>query len=246
MPRRRKSDRTGAVIGTAMAIVGGAAIAAALLIPRRAHAAGMAAGEPVLSIDGLEVLRSGSILYWTNGDLSIDYDGAPNAYAPAGFGTPLDKLANAGHPGNWWGIATGADGQPLIQGPGEPYPGYYISTTSLAWPGQARTARYVDSTAISFLALPRVFTTLGARLGDLALVESPKTGRRRFAIWADVGPQGKLGEGSAKLVKELGVESSALRRSGINVSIFLGSGDGQPHAEEEIQRRGAELVRRFS
>ena len=37
--------------------------------------------------------------------LRIDADGAPNAYGPAGT-EPLDALANAGHPGNWWGIVT--------------------------------------------------------------------------------------------------------------------------------------------
>lgn len=199
--------------------------------------------QPVLTLDGIPVFRSVDVLYWRDGDLSIDYDGAPNAYAPPGVGSPLDKLANAGSPGKWWGIATDSAGQPIVQGAADPYPGYYVSTTSLAWPGEKGTRRYVDSTTISFLALPVVFRDqLGAKLGDLALVESTRTGRRRWAIWADVGPRGKLGEGSLQLARELGIEASALRRDGVNVTLYPGSGDGHPHTEEEIQQRGAQLL----
>ena len=203
--------------------------------------AGSPERRPVLEIDGLKVYQYGSQLTWTDGDMSIDYDGAPNAYAPAGFGAPLDRLANAGAPGKWWGIVTDERGQPLVQGPGEPYPGYYISTTSLTWPGKTRTEKYVDSTSISFVALPSVFKDLGARLGDLVLVEAPLTGRRRWAIWADVGPSKKLGEGSIKLARELGIEASSSRRRGITFTLFLRSGDGRPHPEDEIQRRGDAL-----
>lgn len=200
-------------------------------------------GAPVLQLDGINVYRRGNILYWRDGDLSLDYDGAPNAYAPDGHGTPLDKLANAGKPGNWWGIATDDVGQPLVQGPGEPYPGYYISTTALSWPGQSRTSKYVDSTQISFLSLPPAFKDLGARLGDLALVSSSQTGASRWALWADVGPRKKLGEGSQQLARALGVLSSAaLRKSGIDVSLYAGSGDGRPHTEDEIQALGQQIA----
>ena len=198
--------------------------------------------RPVLQLDGLSVFRTGRVLYWRDGDLSIDYDGAPNTYAPAGVGAPLDKLANAGSAGKWWGIATDAQGAPIVQGPSDPFPGYYVSTTALAWPGRTGTAKYVDSTQISYLALPPVFRDLGAQLGDLALVESTKTGRRVWAIWADVGPRKKLGEGSIQLARALGVEGSALRQDGINVALYTGSGDGKPHTEAELQRMGAQLL----
>lgn len=203
--------------------------------------AGTGGSSPILSLDGLNVYRRGRVLYWTNGDLSLDYDGAPNAYAPAGVGSPLDSLGNAGRPGQWWGIATDELGEPLIQKPSEPYPGYYISTTALVWPGRERTARYVDSTQISYLSLPPVFKELGAKLGDLAWVRSQQTGRTRWAIWADIGPRAKLGEGSQQLASALGVLSSPLRRSGIDVALVAGSGDGRPLTEDEIQSRGFSL-----
>jgi hypothetical protein len=249
MARKRGAPKSGlqTALGITFGAVGVGLVGAALLAGRRAQAATTlkpveSGAEVALTIDGLTVYRSGSILWWKNGDLSLDYDGAPNAYAPPGFGHPLDHLANAGRPGAWAGIDTDGphgSGQPLVQGPGEPFPGYYISTTALHWPHQKRTDQHVDSRQISYIALPPVFLReLGARLGDLALVESTQTGRKRWAIFADVGPTKKLGEGSLQLARSLGVEASALRRTGINVSLYVGSGDGQPHPEEEIQRRG--------
>lgn len=211
------------------------------MLPRPPDGTG-GASQPIARIDGINVYRRGRVLYYRDGDFSLDYDGAPNAYAPSGVGAPLDALANAGRPGNWWALLTDERGEPLTQGEGEPYPGYYISTTALVWPGRSRTERYVDSTRISYIALPPVFRTVGARLGDLALVTSQKTGRSRWAIWADIGPKQKLGEGSAQLARELGLESSALRRSGIDLALVTGSGEGRPFDEDEIQARGQALA----
>src|SRR4051794_11780091 len=61
-------------------------------------------------------------------DGDIDADGAYRAYHRES-GRGLDLLAYAGHPGNWWGIVTHnlrPDGQPIVQGPTDPAPGYYI------------------------------------------------------------------------------------------------------------------------
>jgi hypothetical protein len=71
-------------------------------------------------------------LYWTC-PLAVDADGSPHAYhpptptAPSGSPPGLDYLANAGSPGNWWGIACGSSGDPYIQkstdiAPGSPVP----------------------------------------------------------------------------------------------------------------------------
>jgi len=62
--------------------------------------------------------------------MSIDADGAPNAYHPDDTG--LDELANAGSPTDWNGVITDREGNPLIQEERDPFPGYYISCTSLA------------------------------------------------------------------------------------------------------------------
>ena len=87
----------------------------------------------------------------------------------------LDLLEHAGKPGDWQGIALAADGQPLIQGPRDPFPGYYISQTSLFDPGKPSTDpnRYVDATKIPYIVLSKeeeLKQRGGARLGDFVVV----------------------------------------------------------------------------
>lgn len=187
------------------------------------------AGKTVsLGADGSLSFRSG---------LAIDADGAPNAYGPGGLG--LDYLANAGSPGHWWGVAVGPDGEPYVQGPDDPFPGYYVSTTSLEDPDFAESdpRRYVDSTKIHFLALPpSLFGDGGVRMGDVAAVEYE--GRVVFAIVADQGPAGKLGEGSIALAEALGIDSNAkhggLDTPGLHVVLFPGTGTGRPMTQAQI------------
>ena len=177
--------------------------------------------------------------------MAIDADGAPTAY----HGAPdqslgLDNLANAGHPGNWWGIVTDdgtAKGNPVVQGDGDPAPGFYVSSTSLADPSVDRTdpLRYVDSTSIPFIVLPRqAVITLGARLGDFALVRDLKTGFTSAAVFADGGPAGKLGEGSIALADAIGIPSSP-RTGGtssrhIAYLVFAGSRGGFPQSSDDL------------
>ena len=158
--------------------------------------------------------------------MSTDYDGAPTAYHPNGRAAgALDSVASAGtqgngKPSNWWGIVTTngrKDGTPYIQQAGrperDPNPGFYVSPTSLADPHFERTdtRRYVDATKVPYIALPaeaqdRGKTPVrgGAKLGDLAAVVNLKNGRIAYAIFADSGPRGKIGEGSAALGNALG------------------------------------------
>ena len=70
------------------------------------------------------------------GEFTIDCDGCPMAYGPDGcLPEPYDYLANAGYPGNWWGIVTDEYGNPYEQKESDPrerapYPGLYVSTTA--------------------------------------------------------------------------------------------------------------------
>jgi hypothetical protein len=95
-----------------------------------------------------------TFLAWENG-LRIDVDGAPNAYGPNNTG--LDYTANAGKAGNWYGVVTDKDGDPYIQGPEDPYPGDYISATSLQDHTKAvdDPTRYVDARTVPYLAIPK-------------------------------------------------------------------------------------------
>lgn len=162
--------------------------------------------------------------YRTN--MMTDYDGSPRAYHPANRhdkkrnpnGKALDWTANAGKPGNWWGIVTDngkKDGKPVVQGPNDPAPGFYVSPTSLGDHTKAAKdpRRYVDASTVPFIVLPRKAQHAkdrpnGAALGDFASVINLKNGKVVHAIFADSGPGEKLGEGSAALADALGKTNS--------------------------------------
>jgi hypothetical protein len=190
-------------------------------------------GEPVREVP---IWRLGdSTPYFFAAGMTIDADGSPNAYNPENTG--LDDIANAGQPGHWDGVLQDRDGDPLMQGPDDPFPGYYISCTSLA----DRTkrpldpTRFVDASKIPYVVLPQeVAFESGTRLGDFAVVMNLRTGAWSFAIFADVGT---FGEGSIALADNLGIRSDARRGGtwgGVFYLVFPGSGDGQPRSVEEM------------
>lgn len=175
--------------------------------------------------------------------LLIDADGAPNAYNPDDTG--LDELANAGSPKNWNGIVTDSRGNPLIQQEGDPFPGYYVSCTSLTEKNKQLSdpARYVDATKIPYIALPEVIAERGgAKLGDFAFVVNLRNGKSSFAIYADIGT---LGEGSVALAESLGISSNARRggeSDGVLYVVFPSSGNMNPRSTDEIQGKGERLL----
>jgi hypothetical protein len=175
--------------------------------------------------------------------MTIDADGAPNAYNPGDTG--LDELANAGSPGHWNGIVTDRDGKPLIQQVGDPFPGYYISCTSLSDSTKKFTdpTGYVDASKIPYVALPQdVADHAGLRLGDLAVVMNLRNGKSSFAIYADIGT---LGEGSVALAEDLGIRSDARsggEHRGILYLLFSGSGNLRPRTIGEIRSEGEKLL----
>jgi hypothetical protein len=178
--------------------------------------------------------------------MTIDADGAPNAYHPDNIG--LDDLLNAGTPEHWDGIMTNGEGQPIVQGSNDPFPGYYVSCTSLSDRTKAASdpTRYVDATKIPYVVLPHwVADQGGARLGDFAYVVNLANGKSSYAIFADVGT---LGEGSVALANNLGIWSDAReggRRGGILYLVFPGSGNRQPRTVDEIQGETEKLVQRW-
>jgi peptidoglycan hydrolase-like protein with peptidoglycan-binding domain len=178
------------------------------------------------------------------GGMTVDADGSPRAYNAQNTG--LDALGNAGKPGNWWGLATDSHGKPVVQGPNDPAPGNYVSTTALE---DARFAssdprRYVDSEKVPFIAMPPQLKDEGVKLGDLVAVRNERTGKTVFAIVADVGPKDHLGEGSIKLAQELGINADARRggaTGGVSYVAFPGSKKTGVNTFETIQAEGARL-----
>jgi hypothetical protein len=170
----------------------------------------------------------GGILFTAG--MTIDADGAPNAYAPHNRG--LDLTANARGAQGWVALVTNKNGRPVIQKSG-PYRGYYVSTTSLEHDNirdRRNPKRYIDARTVPYIALPPDFArTFGIHLGDLAVVLNQENGRTAYAIFADVGPEGRIGEGSIALAKALGIPANPRHdgvEDGITYLIFSGSAAG--------------------
>jgi hypothetical protein len=178
---------------------------------------------------------SQSSSFYFDAGMTIDADGAPNAYNPQNTG--LDDLKNAGEPGDWEGLAKDKDGNPYVQGPNDPFPGYYVSCTSLTDRDKddSDPSKYVDASKIPFVVLPReVVRESGTRIGDFAVVFNLRNGRSSYAIFADVGT---MGEGSVALAKRLGIDSDAREggtRGPVRYLVFPGSGNGRPRTLDEI------------
>lgn len=209
--------------------------------------------KPILTVAGVTVSAlPGSDVFFFRAGMAIDADGAPTAYHPI-HGRGLDSLANAGHEGNWYGVVTDTgqkNGKPVVQGPNDPAPSFYVSPTALQNHHLPRSdpRRYVDSTCVPYISLPghgRHTQGLPARLGDLAMVINARNALRSAAIYADIGPRAKIGEGSIALAKALGLNSNA-RHGGteshsIIYVVFSHSGQGAPMSAPTIQARATQL-----
>jgi hypothetical protein len=143
--------------------------------------------------------------------MDVDVDGAPNAYGPVGshaLDEPLSAHYRRRPHGEIVGYLTEDDHPtvPVVQGPKDPYPGYYISQT--AYTDTANTTerdprRYVDATKINYIVLGNEAKRKGAQLGDFVAVYSRKTHKAVYGIVADSGnPSGD--EGSLHLLQTLG------------------------------------------
>jgi hypothetical protein len=187
--------------------------------------------------------------------MMIDADGALRAYHPDDA-PGLDRLEEAGAPGNWWGVVTD-DGTPggtaVVQGEDDPAPGFYVSQTSLADPHKEidDPRRYVDALAVPYLALQEVFVReYGCKLGDFAWVTRQEVGGAEHAsaaIFADVAaPHLPVGEGSVALAERLALPSSprsgGTYRASVHYTLFCGSGNGRPRPVAEIDAEGARLA----
>lgn len=206
----------------------------------------------ITAVGGVNVYQRGDLCYWTGG-LAIDADGCPRAYHPQSD-RGLDDLANAGRPGNWWGIVTDANGAAVVQGQADPAPGYYISTTALTDSSKAWNdpLRFVDSEAVPFLVVPPSFIGFMGkgglcRLGDLALAVNLDNGKKVPCIIADIGPADELGEGSIALADTLDIPWSPRTggcESGLLTIVFPNSRTipAWPRDLADINAAVAELV----
>lgn len=202
------------------------------------------ADDVIVTINKVEVHRDSvkNKIYFTSG-LTIDADGSPRAYHPVSD-SGSDALANAGRDGNWWGIIT-EKGKPVIQGKNDPAPGFYVSCTTLEYPGKLTSdpLRYVNSDSIPYVVLPWHGAIFKAVLpGDIAKVTNLRNGKTCFAVFGDTGPRDKIGEGSIYLAGQLGIASSP-RTGGVSDSvryeIYPQTRSGWPYTRAEIDSIGA-------
>ena len=181
--------------------------------------------------------------------MAVDADGAYRAYHPKDR-LGLDALKHAGHPGNWWALATDnerKDGRPVVQGEQDPAPGYYVSMTALHDPDNPNFGdphRYVDAANTPYVVLhPKALHY--ARLGDFATVVNFDNGKISAALVADVSAANlPVGEGSIALAEALGINSDARyggKDRNVGYVIYAGSGNGKPREPAEIEANAKEL-----
>jgi hypothetical protein len=129
-------------------------------------------------------------LFFTS-KLAVDADGAPGAYNPQNTG--LDKLENAGS----WAIATKDNGEKCIQGDNDASPGSYVSMTTLNDENKSSCdyRKYVNSEEIPYIALPPALNKWGVKVGDYGMVINLNNMKKASVIYADIGPNNKIGEG---------------------------------------------------
>jgi hypothetical protein len=165
--------------------------------------------------------------------MDVDVDGAPNAYGPPGKPT-LDVLINAHYleraDQEIVGYLMDDKRRPILQGPEDPFPGYYISQTAftdVANHNQRDPRGYVDARNINYVVRGNDARRRGVKVGDFVAVYSKRTHKAVFAIVGDTGnPSGD--EGSLHLLQDLGYpfrdgKSDSVTRPEIIVRFYTNS-----------------------
>jgi hypothetical protein len=141
--------------------------------------------------------------------MDVDVDGAPNAYGPPDKET-LDILLNAHYLNRAdkeiVGYLIDEHSRPILQGPDDPFPGYYISQTAFTDidnQNERDPRCYVDARNINYVVRGNIARWRGVKVGDFVSVYSKRTRKSVFAIVGDTGnPTGD--EGSLHLLQDLG------------------------------------------
>ena len=229
-----------------------------------ATAIGRWQGQNGLAVDGkcgpytLAAMNLGPLRFHEDGfswvgDGSICADGSPRAGHPYNVG--VDYNANMTS-----AIVKGADGEPVIQGRGDPEPGYYVVATAMNRPGFDKhdPDRYVDAEAIPYLVLPGNINDLlpadlseRLRKGDTGLIEYQ--GKQARAIFAEVGnkwtldPGVQFGEVSIAAAEALGHDPWQLRdkiwrarrgiAAGVTYRVYVGTRDKAAIVNDECGKQ---------
>ncbi len=190
---------------------------------------------------------------WFDSGFVVDADGSPTAYHPLdGSGEHGDDAIGNAHcdpndpTSDWCGAVLGHDGKPVVQGPGDPAPGFLVSPTSLFDPSKRLEdpLRYVNAREVPYAAVPDAFRKVaGVRFGDLgvAIYGNVISG---FVV-ADASPH--LGEGSMELARSLGIDSNP-RRGGVDRGVrwIIFPGSAAPSWPRDVVELRAAALQRWA
>lgn len=148
-------------------------------------------------------------------DFDLDADGSPRAYNEANTGLLHNDNGRNKTTGEWFAVVT-SDAKrkvPVKQGTTDPFPGNYISITSLELSGHAATdyRRYVDPDSVAYFVLPggsNGARKMNMKLGDIGFIYNKANKNFAWAIFADGGPSTIIGEGSMDLARKLNIPVS--------------------------------------
>ena len=171
--------------------------------------------------------------------MTVDVDGAPNAYGPdnsKALDFELNAHAGAVKSGRIVGYRTkNDDGRtPVVQGPTDPCPGFFVAETSYADvknsnPDDPR--RYVNAAEINYTLHATAAKSAGVKLGDFCVVHCLRTRHTVYAIVGDSGHSSGA-EGSLALLQRLGYpfksgKFESVDKKEIVVRYFAGTNPGK-------------------
>jgi len=194
--------------------------------------------------------------------MTVDVDGAPNAYGPdnsKALDFELNAHVDAKKSGKIVGYRTkNNDGRtPVIQGPGDPCPGFYVAETyytDVTNTNANDPRRYVNAAEINYTLYATVAKDAGVRAGDFCVCHSLSTRRTVFAIVGDSGHSSGA-EGSLALLQRLGYpfkngKYDSVEKKEILVRYFAGTNPNKrfffTQAELDTAAQGLNLDTDFS
>ncbi len=162
------------------------------------------------------------------------------AFAPAG------KLVNTEH-GLYMRakMAVDADGSPRAK---QIDPRHGQTKTSMRY-DDGKT-KYVNAEEVPYVVLPKgQYKPHGVQVGDMALVRNKENGKMAVAVFGDVGPKAKRGEGSMALARDLGLNPSpkhgGTQENKIEYLAFPKTRGERPKNQEELLSRMRAMEQRL-
>lgn len=112
--------------------------------------------------------------------------------------------------------------------------------TQTSW--SHKNGKYINAEEVPYIVLPKgKYQKHGIKLGDYALVRDKQTGKVAAAVFADVGPAKKTGEGSIYLGKEkLGLDitpNKGVSGDRFEYLVFPGTSEGRARNQAELLER---------